>query len=189
MKFEVEQKHRISDVSGLTARLAERGVEIQPAVEHADRYFNHPCRDFAQTDEAVRIRTVGERSFVTYKGPKVDNTTKTRRELELPLDTSDTGGLKFAELLGALGFRPVLVVHKRRRTFEIEASSRTVEGTIDEIDGLGTFVELELAADEAGVDEAKRVIAALAKELELGPTERLSYLELMLKKLGKLVSN
>lgn len=189
MQFEVEQKHHVADVPALVARLAERGVEIQPVVQHADRYFNHPCRNFAQTDEAVRIRTVGDRSFVTYKGPKVDNTTKTRRELELPLDASDLGGLEFAELLGVLGFRPVLVVHKRRRTFEIEAGGRTVEGTIDEIDGLGTFVELELSADEAGVDDAKRVIAALAKELELGPTERLSYLELMLKKLGKLVAN
>ena len=44
-----------------------------------------PCRDFAQTDEALRIRTVGDTSFVTYKGPKLDATTKTRRELELPL--------------------------------------------------------------------------------------------------------
>ena len=46
----------------------------------------------------------GGRSFVTFKGPKLDTTTKTRREIELPLDSNDADGLKFAELLQSLGF-------------------------------------------------------------------------------------
>lgn len=182
MHYEVEQKHHVPELRALLQQLAERGVEIGPAVEQADRYFAHPCRDFAQTDEALRIRTMGGTSFVTYKGPKVDTTTKTRRELELPLDPSDKGGLKFAELLEALGFKPVLVVHKRRRSFQLPASGRVVEGVIDEVDGVGTFVELELISDEADLTETKRVIASLAAEMQLGPSERRSYLEILLAK-------
>jgi len=189
MQFEVEQKHRVPDFRTLEERLAERGAQIGPPVLQVDHYFAHPSRDFAQTDEALRIRTVGERSYVTYKGPKVDKTTKTRREIELPLDASDVGGANFAELLKSLGFRPVIVVHKRRRTFHIEAAGRQVEGALDEVDGLGMFSELELQADESGLDEAKRIVSTLATELDLGPGERRSYLELMLEKLGKLVSN
>jgi adenylate cyclase class 2 len=180
MQYEVEQKHVVPDVRALLERLARRGAEVGPPVEQADRYFAHPCRDFAQTDEALRIRTSGDRSFVTFKGPKLDTTTKTRREIELPLDASDADGLKFAELLQSLGFKPVAVVHKRRRSFKINANGRTVEGALDEVDGVGTFVELELMADEPGLDEAKRVISTLAAELNLGPIERRSYLEMML---------
>src|SRR4051794_18008373 len=102
MRYEVEQKHRVLDETKLFERLAERGVEIGPPVKQADRYFAHPCRDFSQTDEALRIRTAGDKSYVTFKGPKLDKTTKTRHELELPLDASDAGGLQFTTLLEAL---------------------------------------------------------------------------------------
>ena len=187
--YEVEQKHRVDDVRALEERLAERGVEIGPAVEQADRYFAHPCRDFAQTDEALRIRTVGGASFVTFKGPKLDTTTKTRRELELPLHPSDADGLKHAELLQSLGFRPVLVVHKRRRSFSIDVAGHKIEGALDAVDGLGSYVELELMSDNAGLADAKQAISALATELHLGVTERRSYLEMMLEKVARLVSN
>lgn len=182
MQYEVEQKHRVTDMRALLERLAERGVEIGPAVEQADRYFAHPCRDFARTDEALRIRTVDSESFVTFKGPKIDTTTKTRHELELPLEASDTGGEKFAELLQALGFKPALVVRKHRRKFHIASGGREVEGVIDEVDGIGTFVELELISDDAKLEGTKRVISSLASELQLGPTERRSYLEMLLEK-------
>ncbi len=126
--YEVEQKHSVPDVRSLEERLAERGIVVGPPVEQADRYFAHPCRDFSQTDEALRIRTVGDKSFVTFKGPKLDAATKTRRELELPLDASDADGLQLTELLQALGFRPVDVVRKRRRSFSLDACGRRVEG-------------------------------------------------------------
>src|SRR5438067_687125 len=103
MQYEVEQKHRVTNTDELLARLSGRGVIVGEAIEQLDQYFAHPCRDFAKTDEALRIRTVGDKSFVTYKGPKLDTTTKTRHELELPLDPQDATGSRFAELLSALG--------------------------------------------------------------------------------------
>lgn len=182
MQFEVEQKHRIGDVAEFVARLTARGVSLGAAIEQADQYFAHPCRDFSQTDEALRIRTGGGKSFVTYKGPRLDTTTKTRRELELPLESNDTDGSRFAELLTALGFTPVAVVRKKRRPFQLENAGRCIEGTIDDVESVGTFVELELLVDEASLEEAKRLVAGLAVELNLGPSERRSYLEMLLGK-------
>jgi len=178
--FEVEQKHRVEDEAALVARLAERGAVLSRPITQSDQYFAHPCRDFAQTDEALRIRTVGDVALVTYKGPKLDATTKTRRELELRLDSSDVGGRQFGQLLSALGFTPVRPVTKQRRTFELRHAGHSVAGALDKVEGLGTFVELELVADEAGLAEARQVIATLAGELELGPGERRSYLEMLL---------
>jgi adenylate cyclase class 2 len=182
MQLEVEQKHRIDDPAGFERQLAERGVTVSPPIVQSDRYFAHPARDFAQTDEALRIRTVGRASFVTYKGPKLDATTKTRRELELPLEPGDADGSKFAELLAALGFRPVATVRKTRREFRITRDGREVHGALDKIGGVGDFVELELSADDASLEAARRVITALAEELNLGPSERRSYLEMSLAK-------
>jgi adenylate cyclase, class 2 len=188
--YEVEQKHVLPDVRAFEERLAERGVEIGAVVNQSDTYFAHPCRDFSQTDEALRIRTVGgDKSFVTFKGPKLDTTTKTRHEIELPLDRSDSDGRQFAELLASLGFKPVAVVRKRRRPFELKVGDHKVEGALDDVEHVGTYVELELMADNAGMDAAKKTIAALAGELLLGPTERRSYLELLLENLAKLALN
>jgi adenylate cyclase class 2 len=182
MQFEVEQKHRIDDVAALIAQLEGRGVKLGPPVEQVDQYFAHPARDFAKTDEALRIRTAGGKSFVTYKGPKLDATTKTRRELELPLAATDSDGLQFAELLQALGFKPVAIVRKNRRPFHIQHDGREVEGALDDVDGVGTFAELELQAEDANLDQARRTISTLAIELGLGPQERRSYLEMLLER-------
>jgi adenylate cyclase class 2 len=182
MQFEVEQKHRVGDKTALVAKLTKRGATLCDAIVQSDCYFAHPARDFARTDEALRIRTVGAASFVTYKGPKLDAATKTRRELELPLAPSDADGSQFAELLSALGFTPVATVRKQRQEFHVAYDGRDVEVALDEVDGVGTYVELELMSDEAGLESAKAVIAALASKLELGPSERRSYLELLLAK-------
>ncbi len=66
MNYEVEQKHLIDDVVALVAALEGRGVKLGPPVEQVDQYFAHPARDFAKTDEALRIRTARGESFVTY---------------------------------------------------------------------------------------------------------------------------
>ncbi len=187
MNFEVEQKHRVEIDNGwsLATRLAARGGTLGEPEVQLDQYFNHPCRDFGHTDEALRIRTVGSQSFITYKGPKLDIASKTRRELELPLDSSDSEGAQFAELLRSLGFVTVAVVTKERRPFRIIYGGREVQGAYDVVGELGMFVELELIADEPGLEDAKRIIASLAKELELGPSVRESYLELLLSKSGQ----
>jgi adenylate cyclase, class 2 len=182
MQYEVEQKHRVADEAALVARLQERGAHLEKPIEQSDQYFAHPCRDFAKSDEALRIRVVGDKSFVTYKGPKLDTTTKTRREIELPLDPADHDGTQFASLLAALGFNPVAVVRKQRRTFHITAGEYEVDGALDDIDNLGIFVELELQANDENLDAAKRIIAKLAGDLNLGPSERRSYLEMLLEK-------
>jgi adenylate cyclase class 2 len=177
MKLEVEQKHRVTDAAALTSRLAEHGAVWGEPIVQLDEYFAHPARDFAQTDEALRIRTVGGESWVTYKGPKLDSTTKTRRELELPLAASHA---EFAELLAALGFRSVRTVQKTRRPFELQHEGQIVHGAWDEVDAVGTFVELELMAEDATLSEAQQCITSLATLLALGPSERRSYLELLL---------
>jgi adenylate cyclase class 2 len=180
MNFEVEQKFRVVDLDVFRRKLDEQGVKLGAAKVQIDRYFNHPARDFAQTDEALRIRSISERNFVTYKGPKIDATTKTRREIELPLDSGKKAADSFAELLVALGFRPVAEVKKQRRSGVVHVDSREVELAYDEVDEVGTFVELECLAEEADLAAAKDAIATVAADLALKQSERRSYLELLL---------
>lgn len=176
--LEVELKFPLDHAGSLRERLASVGAVAKGVVVQSDAYFNHPARDFAQTDEALRIRTVGDESFVTYKGPKQGSAAKTRFELELPLaaQTAD----EWAELLTRLGFRAVATVRKRRELFELERVGRAFELTIDEVEGLGAYAEVETLADEASRDAAEHAVLALAAELGLTNSEPRSYLEMLL---------
>lgn len=180
MKFEVEQKFPVSDLTDIEIRLTLAGATFADAVVQVDRYLAHPSRDFAETDEAIRIRQVGDANFITYKGPKIDATTKTRKEIELPLHSGAEHAEQWTSLLGALGFSPVATVCKRRRHAHVAWQGAEVEVSLDLVEDLGTFVELELSADEEALDAAKAKLQSLADELGLSGSEQQSYLELLL---------
>jgi len=180
MMLEVEQKFFLDLPEVALARLEMLEVEWQPSIEQIDRYFNHPARDFGATDEALRLRSVNGQNWITYKGPKLDQTTKTRRELELPLADGEEWPHEYGELLVALGFREVREVRKTRRPGQLFHHGMPVEVAWDTISGLGQFLELELVVEDQFVAEAQAVLLDLAAELHLGNPERRSYLELLL---------
>lgn len=181
MNFEVEQKFRVADLAEVERRLVERGAVPAGVLLQADRYFRHPARDFAQTDEALRIRQVGEHNFVTYKGPKIDAETKTRRELEFPLHDGDGAAEAMAELLVALGFSSAATVRKHRWIWHLAWQDAEVEIALDRVENVGEFAELELPATEETLAAAKTKLLSLAAELNLTAVERRSYLELLLE--------
>ena len=145
----------------------------------SDEYFNAPDRDFGQTDEALRIRQVGETVKLTYKGPKRDALTKTRTEIEVALAGSGQGAEALAHILRSLKYRSSGLVNKRRRVYELELGSFKAEISLDFVANLGDFVELEIVAEEGQVDAAREEVLHLAARLGLSHPERRSYLELI----------
>jgi adenylate cyclase class 2 len=180
MSIEVEQKFRIAALSELEGRLAALGSRREHTVDQVDCYFAHPSRDFAQSDEALRLRRVGDLNYITYKGPKLDATTKTRREIEIPLADGESAAAEAGSLLAALGFTRVADVYKRRTYCTLHWRGRDIGVALDHVADLGDFVELELIAELADVEAARDCIVSLAKELGLAGSERRSYLELLL---------
>ncbi len=180
MSYEVEMKFPVGDQTLLETRLTELGATIASAQTEVDVYFAHPGRNFAQTDEALRIRRKGATNFITYKGPKLDATTKTRREIDLPLPSGEESAETWTELLAALGFTVVGEVRKSRRKAHVAWQGRSVEISLDEVERVGRYVELELIAEADGVDAARACITSLATELGLTGSERRSYLELLI---------
>jgi adenylate cyclase class 2 len=183
--YEVELKFAVPDPAAVIARLAELGTAAAAAVEQSDRYFDHPSREFARTDEAFRVRSVGSRNFITYKGPVLDSQTKTRREIETPFAEGSAMAGQMAETLTALGFRYVREVRKTRVAHHLRWHDRDFEIAVDRVDGLGSFIEIETQADESDRHAARDAVLALAAELGLAQPERRSYLRLLLERDGQ----
>ena len=183
--LEIEMKFPVADREQLRTKLEALGARLRDVHDEVDHYFNAPDRDFARTDEALRLRRIGDTNLLTYKGPKLDAQTKTRVEVEVPLGDGEASLDHMAELLAHLKYRPVAVLRKKRTLSHLEYGGFPVEVCLDAVDGLGAYVELEIMAPESELNLARQAVLGLARWLGLGETERRSYLEMWLEKHGK----
>jgi adenylate cyclase, class 2 len=178
--LEVEVKYRNADRAAAVATLLEWGAVLEQDRTEVDLYLQAPDRDLKATDEAFRLRRVGTKNYLTFKGPKRDAETKSRPEIEVPLAEGEQTAADAERLLTALGYKPVATVRKKRRTYQFRRDGFEVTACFDAVDGVGEFVELEILADDADYEPAKTTLLAAAAELGLTDKETRSYLGLVL---------
>lgn len=164
--YEIEIKSRVSDLGEIENRIRKLGGEFKNEIFQYDFYFQHPCRDFKETDEALRIRKEGDEVFITYKGPKIDKETKTREEIEIKTDE------KIIDMLEGLGFTLAGTVKKTRKNYILNGLGIS----LDSVENLGYFVEIETSGD---LESGKEKILNLARMLGLKDFERRSYFEMI----------
>ncbi|KAB1188335.1 MULTISPECIES: class IV adenylate cyclase [Haloferax] len=179
--YEVEVKVR-ADHSVVRERLEAVDATQVNRVTQTDTYYDAPHKDFAETDEALRLRresryeagdVVSEETNITYKGPLVDESSKTRREYETGIEDGDT----MDTICTAVGFEPAATVEKERERFTVDGYTVS----LDAVSGLGEFVEVEIEV-ESGVDDAREGAFAVLDTLGLDPDDqiRTSYLGMLL---------
>jgi adenylate cyclase class 2 len=203
--YEVEVKVP-ADHEAVRARLGELGAERVGRVTQRDTYYDAPHRQFAETDEALRIRreattpgtgrsgdgVTGEtaetdeaeeidgadddRIRVTYKGPLVEDESKTREEFET--DVGDDRAMR--EILERLGFEPAAVVDKERERYALAG----YVVTLDRVTDLGEFVEVEREAAADEIEAVREGAYDVLRDLGLDPGRqiRTSYLGLLLER-------
>ena len=192
--YEVEIKVP-ADHDAVRARL--EAVDARPGETRRQRdvYYDAPHREFAETDEALRIRSEtvyketdgeteqrveqsasgAESTRITYKGPLLDEGSKTRAEHETGVDDADEA----AGILDGLGFEPAATVEKRREYWSFDGFTVS----LDTVDGLGEFVEIEREVETEDAIDTTRDAAVDALErlgLDAADQVRTSYLGLLL---------
>lgn len=191
--YEVELKVETAHES-VRERLRSHGANRVETVTQQDTYYDAPDRSFANTDEALRIRSEirGDETvtMLTYKGPLVDADSKTRTEAE----TTVEDGTSMADILTGLGYEPAATVRKEREYFTLDDCTIT----LDAVEGLGEFVEVEygievesktqhsdsqLVESESDIEAARERAEDVMGQLGLDSSEqiRTSYLELLLE--------
>lgn len=176
--YEVEVKVA-ADLAAVAERLDELGATQTGDVVQVDTYYDAPHRDFAETDEALRVRRETREgdteARITYKGPLVEAESKTREEHETGVDDGETAD----EIFENLGFTPAATVEKDRQFYRYDGYTVT----LDDVEGVGEFVEVETEADESGVEAAREGAFEVLRELRLDPQDqtRTSYLGMLLK--------
>lgn len=178
--IEVEMKAKINNNKEAFEKIKEIGGEYSHTEKQHDIYFNAPNKDYKETDEALRIREIPRvddfERILTYKGPKLDSKSKTRKEVEVNIDDTDN----MVEILKSLGFKPSAVVNKIRRIFNYDKYTIT----IDKLNRLGYYMEIEYVANkDEDIEEIRNNIIKVFEKLEItSGFERTSYLELLEQK-------
>jgi len=195
--IEVEIKVRISDPDIISKKFMDHGGVYKLSLDHEDIYFNMPkgLRDFKETDEALRLRksiefnrlnkAIGKRinCYLTYKGKKIDKSTKTREEIDVRIEDIE----KTRNLLRQLGFQEIYTVKKERELYEFKYKTHKIEALIDYIPILEQhFIEVEcLLNSSENLESSRDVLFEFLNLFDIKKEEsiRKSYLELIADKL------
>lgn len=175
--IEVEIKAKIYDHKLAFEKIIEIGGKYSHSEKQHDIYFNGENTDFKKTDEALRIREIPDgddfKKILTYKGPKLDTETKTRKEIEVEIDDKTN----MTEILISLGYKPSAIVNKVRRIFTYK--NYTI--TIDKLNELGYYMEIEYVTNnEEDISEIQNNIFNIFEKLDINKGfEKTSYLELL----------
>ena len=179
---EVEVKLKIDFVDLIEKKLVEIGFKKGQALQEIDYYYNGVDRDFRQSGEALRLRLsegldgATSQVLITYKGPKLDNVSMSRKEYEVSLSDFET----MQSILSSLGYKPVMPVCKLRREYILNEMTACV----DTVDGLGDFLELEIIVEDEkqrqeALDKISNVLMKLGYSIE--DTTTTSYLSMLEK--------
>ena len=196
--IEVEIKVRINNPELMRKKFEKNQGVYKFSLIHEDTYYNMPkgLRDFKQTDEALRLRkslkfNINENNkdqeieyFLTYKGKKIDISTKTREEIDLIIEDLE----KMKKILNILGFQKVLTVKKERELYKFEFKNYLIEALIDYLPILKQhFIEVEYLTDTSGkIEESQKILFDFLNLLGIKKEESItkSYLELITEKIN-----
>jgi homotetrameric cytidine deaminase len=169
VRLNVELKARCADLELAAERCASIGAAEQGALEQRDTYFS-------TVRGRLKLRVLGSGTSELLAYQRADDPEATESAYLLvpvpaPHELSEA-------LVAALG-EPLGVVSKRRRLFLYEG----VRIHLDDVDGLGSFIEFEAVMPDAGnIDAARAKVARLRTELEIADEDLVpvSYADLLL---------
>ncbi len=138
MPQEVEVKLWVtSSLAEIRRRIRQLGFALKKRRVFEQNVLLDTARlDLGKKNELIRLRKVGAKSILTYKGPAKPGPHKSREELECDVENADFMQL----ILQRLGYQTRFRYEKYRAEYERRGTKGTV--TVDETP-IGNFLELE----------------------------------------------
>jgi adenylate cyclase class 2 len=141
MAVENEVKLRIEDAETWRGKILNLGYAIlHPRVHEMNIVCDTAEQALRGKRSLLRVRTAGETTTITFKGPPRDGPHKTREEIEF----TASGGDPVLAVLDHLGFAPVFRYEKYRTEYKRTGESGLM--TLDETP-IGCYLELEGPAE------------------------------------------
>ncbi len=162
---EIELKYRVYDLEALLVALKSRGIELSEPVFQDDQAYAPADWQFGDSKLGIsflRLRTVKDQHYFTLKQPAGN----AQDCLEYETQIADRQAMHSAAL--HMGYRPTVRIMKIRRMATLEEDCSLC---IDEVEGIGGFLELErMAPDHADARAIQTDLADFVSSLGIAAT-------------------
>jgi len=156
--MEIEIKSTFDNKAKLIKALKSIGAQQEKAKHQIDEYYNHPSRDTRKTNEYIRLRyKFGEDKGIFAHHINISD--GVNKEFEVPVENIKI----FKEILKNLNFPLLGTIDKKRDTFKF----KDFIITIDEVKGIGNFLEVELDGEESEINSKKARCVELLEKLNI----------------------
>jgi adenylate cyclase class 2 len=179
--IEVELKFPLKNTAKIQVFLDENAEFKYESFQH-DEYYNPPHRDFLEHSENInewlRIRVSGDKAQINYKDWQPHDATLKTHCIEF--ETAVESHEQLTNILTALNFVKLIDVKKTRRAWEYDDT----EISIDDVEGLGGFIELEYKGELQDAEAARTHLFKVLHRLgaETGELDVRGYPYMLLKK-------
>lgn len=143
--------------------------------EEEDIFFTSMHDPSLGFEKTLKLRKSNGEAKLIFKLRRSDKDLKENLEIEVKIEGRDINNL--LQLLKSLGFEENLIVRKKRRSFCLNGCTINV----DDVEGLGSFLEIEVVVDEDKTDDAFNRILEILSALNLSKKEliRRGYAEMI----------
>ena len=134
---EIEVKIKVNSFESIENKLKELGCNISDPIIQNDIVFFDKNYD-GKTRNVLRIRTVDDKSILTFKRSAVDELSCIEKEVEIKNPEI------MIEMIDLLGYEEYVRVNKKRR----KCNYKNYEICLDDVETLGLYIEVEKMSDE-----------------------------------------
>jgi len=164
---EIEVKIKVKDIQSIGKKILDQGAELERArFFEENTLYDFPSRLLYKKRQALRLRRIDKKIFLTFKGaPQKSRKFKIREEYETEVKNEKQS----KKILKSLGLIPVFNYKKHRTAYR----KKRLKMCLDETP-VGNFIELEGEREE---------IVKFARSLGFTKKEfiKLDYIQLMEK--------
>ena len=161
---EIEVKAKLKNKKELLLKAQDLGISFGPAITQDDYTYETSLSKDDPNWNIFRIRKQGNQTILTMKY-KASSRSRDNHERESVVDNAK----EIADMLERVGYSLGVRIKKTRQTTKY----KDLELCLDEIDKLGTFIEVEkLAQDDVDVDEIQNDLWQLLIQLGVNPSDR-----------------
>jgi len=156
---EIELKFKVDDMNDLLAKLRDMDCEVSEILSQNDTIYVSDLNHVESVEGSIWLRVRKENEKVELNLKKQSARIQESKEIEFEVSSYE----KANQLLETLGYQKWVVVNKKRRY----SKYLNYNLCIDEVERLGSFLEIELLVDEEDKKDYISDLLEIAKTFEL----------------------
>lgn len=173
---EIELKFKVEDRNGLLDKLKDMNCEISEIFSQNDTIYVSDLTHVESVEGSIWLRVRKENEKVELNLKKQSAKIQESKEIEFEVSSYE----KANQLLETLGYQKWVVVNKKRRY----SKYLNYNLCIDEVERLGTFLEIELLVEEEDKKDYIPDLLEVAKLFQLTESDIVnSHYDTMISKL------